>query len=90
MLFALIAITISIISFQDGNAGILIGKRILLALISSFFVIGLYIMVGSISFRLQRGSKIKDTFQQFFLAFGSYPPELFSHNKIMFLLISFA
>jgi ABC-2 type transport system permease protein len=61
---------------------------LVIILVSTFFVVGLFLAVGSVSFWLQRGSKVRDLFQSFFLVFGSYPPDIFQRDKVLFVLIS--
>jgi ABC-type uncharacterized transport system permease subunit len=84
----LISMLIYAFVFQGWSILLFIGKRIAIITIASFFVIGLFIAVGSVSFRLQKGSKVRELFQSFFLVFGSYPPDIFVHDKVLFILIS--
>ncbi|MDR0282715.1 MAG: ABC-2 family transporter protein [Candidatus Peribacteria bacterium] len=88
VLFSLVVIMVYVLVFQEGNVLLFIGKRLMIMLITIFFVMGLFILVGSVSFRLQRGSKVRDLFQSFFIVFGSYPPDIFIHDKTVFILIS--
>jgi ABC-type uncharacterized transport system permease subunit len=88
ILFALISMLIYAFVFGEGSGWTFIGKRFVVMAIVVFFVLGLFIAVGSVSFWLQRGSKFRDLFQSFFLVFGSYPPDVFSHDKVLFVFIS--
>jgi ABC-type uncharacterized transport system permease subunit len=86
--FGIICLIIYISCFHEGNTLFFLLQRIAIMIVSLFFVAGLFILVGSISFYLQRGSKIRDLFQSFFLVFGSYPADIFKRNKVLFVLIS--
>ncbi len=55
----------------------------------TLWMIGIRIMVGSSSFFLDKGSAVAEMMQQFFLLFWSYPPQIFSANRWVFLLVSF-
>ena len=88
VLFALIAMLVYVFMFHEGSTRLFIGKWIVIVGIAIFFVVGLFILAGSVSFRLQRGSKVKSLFESFFLVFGSYPPDIFLHDKTVFILIS--
>lgn len=88
VLFALISMIIYAISFYQWDWYIFVSKWFIIVLIALIFAAGLFIMVGSISFWLQKWSKVRDLFQSFFLVFGSYPPTIFKSDKLMFIMIS--
>jgi len=88
VLFAVIAMIIFAIFFESGSARLFIGKWILISLFALVFAAGLFILVWSVSFWLQRGSKVRDLFQSFFLVFWSYPPTIFQQKKLIFVLVS--
>jgi len=88
VLFALIAMLVYAFHFYDGSAGLFIIKRILISVFAIIFAAWLFILVWSISFWLQKWSKVRDLFQSFFLVFGSYPPDIFKQKKVIFILVS--
>lgn len=88
VLFALVSMIIYAIYFYEWAWYIFVFKWIIIVLIALIFAAGLFIMVGSISFWLQKWSKVRDLFQSFFLVFGSYPPTIFKSDKLMFIMIS--
>ncbi|MDR2541394.1 MAG: hypothetical protein LBD11_06675 [Candidatus Peribacteria bacterium] len=80
--------TIYTFTYWEGNSRLFMIKWLVIMLIASIFVLGLYLLVNSISFRLQRGSRLKDLFESFFIVFGAYPPDIFLRDKLLFILIS--
>lgn len=88
ILFALIAMLVYALFFHTWSARLFVGKWILISVFALIFAAGLFILVWSISFLLQRGSKVRDLFQSFFIVFGSYPPTIFQHKKLIFVLVS--
>jgi ABC-type uncharacterized transport system permease subunit len=50
-------------------------------------VIGIYIALWSISFWLQKWSKVADLFNSMFLSFSQYPPEIYKENKTIYILM---
>ena len=88
ILFGVICLVVYLLYFNEATTLWFSLHRILIMGITLFFVAGLFILVGTVSFYLQRGSKIRDLFQSFYLVFGSYPPDIFKHDKVLFVLIS--
>lgn len=88
VLFALIAMIVYALFFQTWSARLFVGKWIFISLFALIFAAGLFVLVWSISFWLQRGSKVRDLFQSFFIVFGSYPPTIFQQKKLIFILVS--
>ncbi|GHV25323.1 hypothetical protein FACS1894176_03510 [Bacteroidia bacterium] len=88
LFFAVISMIIYVVAFCTGNPRIFIAEWLGVMLLSGLFVLGLFLLVGSASFRLQRGSKVRDLFQSFFLVVGSYPPDIYQRDKLLFVLIS--
>ncbi|MCF7835329.1 ABC-2 family transporter protein [Candidatus Gracilibacteria bacterium] len=88
VLFSFIAMFVYAIYFYEGIWYIFALKWLIIVSITLIFATGLFIMIGSISFWLQKGSKVRDLFQSFFLVFGSYPPTIFQSDKLLFVLIS--
>ncbi len=88
ILFALLAMLVYAFHFNDGEAWLFIIKRFVISAFALIFAAGLFILVGSVSFWLQKGSKVRDLFQSFFIVFGSYPPDIFRQKKLIFILVS--
>lgn len=88
ILFALLAMIVYAFHFHNGAAVPFMIKRIIISAFALLFAIWLFIMVWSISFWLQKWSKVRDLFQSFFLVFGSYPPDIFRQKKLIFILVS--
>jgi ABC-type uncharacterized transport system permease subunit len=87
LFFALISMIIYVVAFSTGNPWVFTAEWLGVMLLSGLFVLGLFLLIGSVSFRLQRGSKVRDLFQSFFLVVGSYPPDIYQRDKILFVLI---
>ena len=88
VLFALVSMIIYAIYFYEWTWYVFVSKWIIIVFVALFFAAGLFIMIWSVSFWLQKWSKVRDLFQSFFLVFGSYPPTIFQSDKLMFVLIS--
>lgn len=88
ILFALIAMVVYAFHFHDGAAGPFIIKRLIISVFFLMFAAWLFILVWSVSFWLQKWSKVRDLFQSFFLVFGSYPPDIFRQKKLIFIMVS--
>lgn len=88
VLFALIAMVVYALFFQSWSVRLFVGKWFLISIFALIFAAGLFVLVWSISFWLQRGSKVRDLFQSFFIVFGSYPPAIFQQKKLIFILVS--
>lgn len=88
VLFALTSMIIYAIYFYEWAWSTFVSKRFVIVIIALIFATGLFVMIWSISFWLQKWSKMRDLFQSFFLVFGSYPPTIFQSDKLMFVLIS--
>ena len=87
ILFWLVCLIIYASSFSDASALIVIGKWIWILILSSLAMIWLYILVWSISFRLQRWWKIAELFNSMFCSFSQYPPEIYSENKLVYIFM---
>ena len=88
VLFALIAMFVYAFHFHDWLAVPFIIKWVIISIIALIFAAWLFILVGSISFWLQKWSKVRDLFQSFFLVFGSYPPDIFRQKRLIFIMVS--
>lgn len=88
IIFALLSMFIYAFHFYDGAAGPFIIKRIITSVFFLLFAAWLFILVWSVSFWLQKWSKVRDLFQSFFLVFGSYPPDIFRQKKLIFIMVS--
>ena len=88
VLFALCSMIIYAIYFYEWAWYNFVLNWFIIVFIALIFATGLFIMIWSVSFRLQKWSKVRDLFQSFFLVFGSYPPTVFKADKLTFILIS--
>jgi ABC-type uncharacterized transport system permease subunit len=66
---------------------LVIMKWIWVLILSSLIMLWLYILVWSISFRLQRWSKIADLFNSTFVSFSEYPPEIYNGNRLVYIFM---
>ena len=87
IVFWLVCLLIYAFSFSETPALIVIAKWIWVLILSSLAMIWLYIMVGSVSFWLQRWGKIADLFNSTFCSFSQYPPEIYHSNRIVYILM---
>jgi len=87
VIFALLSLNIYAFWFCAGNIPLFFLKRIVISAIALFFAAWLFLAIGSISFWLQKGSKVRDLFQSFFIVFWSYPPVIFQQRKLIFVLV---
>ncbi len=88
VLFALVSMIIYALYFFEWAWYVFVSKWFIIVLIALIFAAWLFIMIWSVSFWLQKWSKVRDLFQSFFLVFGSYPPTIFKSDKLTFILIS--
>ena len=87
IVFWLICLVIYAFAFAEEAALIVLIKWIWVMILSSLIMIWLYILVWSISFRLQRWSKIVDLFNSTFFSFSNYPPEVYNENRLIYIFI---
>lgn len=87
VLFGLICLWIYAFAFSDSPAWIVLLKWLALLILSAIIALGIYIMVWSISFRLQKWSKVADLFNSTFVSFWQYPPEMYEWNKLVFIFM---
>ena len=78
IIFWSVCLIIYAFAFADAPALLVIMKWIWVLILSSLTMLWLYILVWSISFRLQRWSKIADLFNSMFVSFSQYPPEIYN------------
>lgn len=81
IIFGFICLCIYAFAYADGPALIVLLKGFLMFIIATISVIGIYIALWSISFWLQKWSKVQDLFNSMFLSFSQYPPEIYKENK---------
>ena len=87
IIFWLACLVVYALMFADDSAISVIMKWIWTLLLWSLIVIWLYILVGSISFWLQKWSKIADLFNSTFVSFSQYPPEIYKEKKIIYIFM---
>ncbi len=87
IIFGLICLWVYAFVFSDSPAWIVLLKWIALLILSATIALGVYIMVWSISFRLQKWSKVADLFNSIFVSFWQYPPEMYEQNKLVLIFM---
>jgi len=87
IIFWLICLWIYAFVYADSPTWIVLLKWFVLLILSAIIALGIYIMVWSISFRLQKGSKVADLFNSTFVSFWQYPPETYEQNKLVFIFM---
>jgi len=87
IVFGLICLSIYAFGFADGPAWMVLLKWILIVILSSIIFLWIYIAVWSISFWLQKWSKVQDLFNSMFTSFSQYPPEIYEWNKLVFVFM---
>ena len=87
IIFWLICLIIYTFLFSELSAIIVIIKWISVIILSSLIMVWLYILVGSVSFWLQRWSKIADLFNSMFVSFSEYPPEIYNENRLVYIFM---
>ncbi len=87
IVFWLICLIIYAFAFSGQVATIVIAKGILIFGLSSTIILGLYILAWSVSFWLQKWSKMADLFNSMFVSFSQYPPEIYESNKIIYIFM---
>ena len=87
IIFGLICLGIYAFVYADSPAWIVLLKWFVIFIIATIAVTGIYIAIWSISFRLQKWSKVADLFNSMFLSFSQYPPEIYKENKVVYILI---
>ena len=87
IIFWFVCLIIYAFAYADTPALFVIMKWIWVLILSSLTMIWLYILVWSISFRLQRWSKIADLFNSMFVSFSQYPPEIYNENKLVYVFM---
>lgn len=86
VLFWLLCIIIYAFAYTD-NSWITLWKGLAVLILSGIVILWLYILVWSISFWLQKWSKVADLFNSMFTSFSTYPPEIYEWNKIIYIFM---
>lgn len=86
IVFWLICLIVYAFSFTD-NTWIVILKWIWILILASLIILWIYILVWSISFWIQKWSKVADLFNSMFVSFSQYPPEIYESNKIIYIFM---
>ena len=66
---------------------IILLKWLVVLILAIMVILGLSILVWSISFWLQKWSKIQDLFNSMFVSFSLYPPEIYEENKLVYVFM---
>ena len=87
IIFSFVCIAIYAFIFSDVPATIILLKGFFIVALSALIVIWIYIAVWSVSFRLQKWSKIADLFNSMFVSFANYPPDIYENKRIVYILM---
>jgi len=87
IVFGTICLSIYAFSFAGIPVWIVLLKGLIIISLSSIIVLWIYTAVWSISFWLQKWSKIQELFVVIFLSFAQYPPEIYEWNRIVYILM---
>lgn len=86
ILFWLICLVIYAFGFTSAPRIVLL-KWLAVVVLTAIVIFGLYILVWSVSFWLQKWSKIQDLFNTMFVSFSQYPPEIYEENKLVYVFM---
>lgn len=86
IVFGLICMGIYAFWFAD-NSWIVLIKWLAVLILTSIVIFGIYIIIGSVSFWLQKWSKLQDLFNTMFVSFSQYPPEIYRENKLVYVFM---
>lgn len=86
IIFGTICLIIYAFAFTN-NPWIALLKWFAIFLLLALIILGIYITVWSISFWLQKWSKVADLFNSMFVSFSQYPPEIYEGNKVIYIFM---
>lgn len=86
IVFGLICMGIYAFWFAD-NSRIVLIKALAVLILTAVVIFGIYIIIGSVSFWLQKWSKLQDLFNTMFVSFSQYPPEIYRENKLVYVFM---
>ena len=87
IIFSFSCITIYAFLYADAPTLIVLLKWFLIVSLSAIIVIWIYTAVWSISFRLQKWSKVAELFNSMFVSFSNYPPDIYENRKIVYIFM---
>ena len=87
IVFGLICLCVYSFGFADAPAWMVLLKWLSIFIISIIAIVGIYIAIWSISFWLQKWSKIQDLFNSMFLSLSQYPPEIYKGNRMVYIFV---
>lgn len=73
--------------FADSPAWVVLLKWLAIFILASLISIGIYIAIWSISFWLQKGSKVQDLCNSILVSFSWYPPEIYEWNRLIYIFM---
>ena len=87
IIFSLTCIAIYAFVYADIPTPIILLKWFTIVILSTIIIIWIYISVGSISFWLQKWSKIAELFNSMFVSFSQYPPDIYENKKVVYIFM---
>ncbi len=87
IIFSLSCIAIYAFAYTDAPVLIVLLKWFTIVILSAIIVIWIYIVVGSVSFWMQKWSKVGDLFCSMFTSFSQYPPDIYENKKVVFIFM---
>ena len=85
--FSLFCIAIYAFAYAEAPAAIVLLKWFVIVILSALIVIWMYIIVWSISFWMQKWSKVWELFCSMLTSFSLYPPDIYENKKIIFIFM---
>lgn len=87
LVFWTICMLVYAFAFADGPVWLILLKALAIFILASIIVLWMYIAFWSISFWLQKWSKIQDMFNTMIASFSWYPPETYGRNKLVYVFL---
>ena len=87
IVFGLSCLLIYAFAFSDGPIAIVLLKWLVIVLLSALIIIWIYIIVWSVSFWMQKWSKVAELFNSMFISLSQYPPDIYENKKIVYIFM---
>ena len=87
IIFSFTCVAVYAFAYADAPSLIVLLKWIWIVILSSIIVIGIYIIVWSTSFWMQKWSKVAELFNSMFVSFSQYPPTIYENKRVVYILM---
>ena len=87
IIFGFTCITIYAFAYASEPALIVLLKWSGIMILSALIIIWIYIIVGSVSFRMQKWSEVAELFNSMFVSFSQYPPDIYENKKVVYIFM---